>query len=342
MRKLRALTLSVLALSASALSCTGDRAPKAAEALPVRVVQVDRARSAARGIGEEVMGTVRARKTAVISPVVMGKVAVLAVSLGSRVQAGDVLARISASEIDAKLDQARALYERRKVDLARAKKLTDDGALAVATYDGALTEFQVAEAQKAEATAMAEHTVLRAPFSGVVTSKIANVGDTAMPGQPLLVIEDPSALRLEATLPEAAARILTQGQTVRVRVDTVEGDLAGRVAEISPSADPASRTVLAKIDLPGDPAVHSGLFGRLLLASNETQSIVVPAAAVVRHGQLESVFVVQGETARLRLVRTGRELAGAVEVLSGLVDGEAVVSSDAIALVDDQPVKAAQ
>jgi RND family efflux transporter MFP subunit len=305
-------------------------------------VQLDRARVVARGVGEEVVGTVRARKSAAISPVVMGKVTLLPVSLGSRVRAGDVLVRISASEIDAKVDQARALYERRKVDLARAKKLVDDGALAPATYDGALTEFQVAEAQRAEATAMADHTVLRAPFAGVVTSKIANVGDTAMPGQPLLVIEDPSALRLEATLPEAAARSLSQGQGVPVRIDTVGHDLEGTVSEISPAADPASRTVLAKIDLPSDPAVHSGVFGRLLMAGQKAETISVPAVAVVRHGQLENVFVVQGKTARLRLVRTGRQRDGTVEVLSGLSDGETVVASNLAGLADEQPVEAAK
>jgi RND family efflux transporter MFP subunit len=270
----------------------------------------------------------------------MGKVILLPVSLGTRVTAGEVLARISASEIDAKLDQARALYERRKVDLARAKKLADDGALAPAVYDAALTEFRVAEAQQSEASAMADHTVLRAPFAGVVTSKVANAGDTAMPGQPLLVIEDPSALRLEATPPEAAARTLTQGQTVPVRIDGLGRDLVGTVAEISPAADPASRTVLTKVDLPGDPRVHSGLFGRLLLAaSREAQSVVVPETAIARHGQLESVFVVEGGVAHLRLVRTGREHDGAVEVLSGLGDGEVVVSSDVGTLVDEQPVE---
>jgi RND family efflux transporter MFP subunit len=271
----------------------------------------------------------------------MGKVALLSVGLGSRVKAGEVVARISASEIDAKLEQARALSKRRKADLARDKKLADDGALAAAVYDAALTEFQVAEAQEAEANAMADHTVLRAPFAGVVTSKVANVGDTAMPGQPVLVVEDPSALRLEATLPEADARSLTQGQSVAVRIDAVGENLAGTVAEISPTADPTSRTVLAKVDLPSDPRVHSGLFGRLLLAGpQEARAVVVPMTAIVLRGQLESVFVVERGVARMRLVRTGRQRDGAIEVVSGLSDGEAVVSSDVGELLDEQPVEA--
>jgi RND family efflux transporter MFP subunit len=335
-----AAALAALALSGGSAACSGEHTPKAAAPPPPRIVRVDRARSVTRGVGEEVVGTVRARKTAAISAVVMGKVALLTVDLGSRVKAGEIVARISASEIDAKRDQAHAVYERRKVDLARAKKLAEEGALAPAVYDAALTEFQVAGAQEAEAIAMADHTVLRAPFAGVVTSKVANVGDTAMPGQPVIEVEDPSALRLEATLPEAEARTLAQGQSVPVRIDAVGEDLAGTVAEISPTADPASRTVLAKVDLPSDPRVHSGLFGRLLLAaSREAQTVVVPVTAIARRGQLESVFVVERGFARLRLVRTGRERDGAIEVVSGLSDGEAVASSDVGTLLDEQPVE---
>lgn len=332
--------LAVLVLAGAGPACGVERGPKPAEPLPVRAVHVDHARAVARAVGEEVVGTVRARKVAAISPVVMGKVVLLPVTLGTRVTSGEVVARISVAEIDAKLQEARALYERRKVDLARAKKLADDGALAPAVYDEALTELRVAEAQQAEAGAMADHTVLRAPFAGVVTSKVANVGDTAMPGQPLLVIEDPSALRLEATLPEAAATRLTQGQTVPVRIDGLGRDQIGTVAEISPAADPVSRTVLAKVDLPADPGVRPGLFGRLLLAApREAQSVVVPETAVVRHGQLEGVFVVDSGVARLRLVRTGRARDGSVEVLSGLSDGEEIVASEAGTLVDEQPVE---
>jgi RND family efflux transporter MFP subunit len=335
-RGLTAVWLLVPAIAA----CGREPAPRSAPPRPPLAVHVSRARLVSRTVGEEVVGTVRARNSAVLSPTIAGRVTELRVTLGSRVHEGDLLARISAPEIDARLEQARALFERKEVDLGRAKRLVDDGAIAPTVYDAALTEFHVARGARAEASAMADHTVLRAPFAGVVTSKSANVGDTAMPGQPLLAIEDPGALRLEATLAEGAARALAPGQRVQARIDGVARDLAGTVAEISPVADPASRTVLAKIDLPVDPALRSGLFGRLLLASGESTSLVVPSAAVIHHGQLEAVFVVEGGTAQLRLVRTGRERAGVVEITSGLDDGEAVADSDVGTLADAQPVEA--
>jgi hypothetical protein len=80
----------------------------------------------------------------------------------------------------------------------------------------------------------------------------------------------------------------------------------------------------------------------LLAASHEARSVVVPVTAIARRGQLESVFVVERGVARLRLVRTGRERDGAIEVVSGLSDGESVVSADVGTLLDDQPVQAIQ
>lgn len=343
MRLPRRAGVGLVAAVASVLSACGP--PKAHEQptpLPTRSVRVERARLDANAAGDEVIGTVRARNSAAISTTVVGKVRVLNAALGRRVRAGDVLVRISADEIGAKMDQTQALYGRAKVDFERAQGLLKHDAIPRAQYDAAAADFQVASARRAEAVAMASHTVLRAPFAGVISAKLASIGDTAMPGQPLLVVDDPTALRLEATVPEIAARTLKVGQTVPVRIDGSIRDLVGTVAEISPAADPTSRTVLAKIDLPTDAALHPGVLGHLLLPSpaGRPRSIVVPSASVVRRGQLEEVFIVDQRRARLRLVKTGRVNDGSTEILSGLSDGDRVVASDTGELVDGQPVEA--
>jgi RND family efflux transporter MFP subunit len=304
-------------------------------------VQIQRARALAGAGGQEVIGTVRARNSAAISSTVVGKVSALPVTLGGSVRSGDVLARISAEEISAQVEQSDAVYARAKADFDRAQRLLDHEAIPKAQYDAAVADLRLAHGRRAEAGAMAGHTVLRAPFAGVVTAKQANVGDTAMPGQTLLVLEDPRSLRLEATVPEIAARSLRPGQTVPIRLDGGR-EHTGVVAEISPAADPVSRTVLAKVDLPADPALHSGVLGRLLLLSSQARSIVIPPGSLVRRGQLEEVFVVEGGRARLRLVKSGQVRAdGATEILSGLSDGDAVVTSGIAGLVDGQPVEAA-
>jgi RND family efflux transporter MFP subunit len=339
---MRLASLGALVLAGSALSaCDRREARPEAKALPTQTVRIEQARARAGTGGEEVIGTVRARNSATISTTVVGKVSELPVTLGRSVRAGDLLVRISADEIGAKVEQSEALFARAKADFDRAQKLLDHDAIPRAQYDAAVAELRLARGRRAEAGAMAGHTVLRAPFDGVVTAKSANVGDTAMPGQTLLVLDDPRALRLEATVPEIAARALRKGQNVPIRLDGGR-ELTGVVAEISPAADPASRTVLAKVDLPADPALHPGLLGRLRLPSAEARSIVVPGGALVRRGQLEEVFVVENGRARLRLVKAGFVRGdGATEILSGLSDGEAVVTSGTVGLVDGQPVEVA-
>jgi RND family efflux transporter MFP subunit len=341
MRAMSRALMPALLLGAAAFgACEGRPTRSEAKAAAPHAVRIQPARAQAGAGGEEVIGTVRARNSAAISSTVVGRVSALPVTLGSSVRPGDVLVRISAEEIGAKLEQSEALYARAQADFERAQKLLDHDAIPKAQYDAAAADLRLARGRRAEAGAMAGHTVLRAPFAGVITAKQANVGDTAMPGQTLLVLDDPRALRLEATVPEIAARELHPGQAVPVRLD-VGRELSGVVAEISPAADPASRTVLAKVDLPADPALHPGLLGRLRLPSGQSRSIVIPASALLRRGQLEEVFVVADGRARLRLVKSGPVGSdGATEILSGLTKGEAVVTSGTAGLVDGQPVEA--
>lgn len=328
----------VMALVATLAGCTAEPAPRPAASLPTRSVQVASAKRATRPVVTEVVGTVRAVRSATIGPVVGGTVAEVRVGLGSSVRPGEVLVRLSAREIDARLEQARAVKSLARTEHDRAAALHAQDAISSAQYDAARSQLEVAEAAQAEASTMADKTVLRAPFAGVVTAKMVNVGDTAMPGQALLVVEAPDALRFEARVPEAAARGLAAGGSLALRLDGEAAELDGRVAEIEPTAEAATRTVLVKIDLPRVPGLHAGRFGRLLVGAGTTAAVTVATSAVVRRGQLDTVFVVEAGVARLRLVRTARQTAGRVEVASGLAGGELVVVADASDLVDGQPV----
>lgn len=335
--RLVAYTLG-LALVTTAAACSRP-APAAEPPPPARAVQVAPAELRARLVGEEIVGTVRARHSATLAPTVTGTVRDVHVTLGSRVRKGDVLVRLSAREIDARLDQARAVWAHARLERDRALTLQQANAIPRAAVDNALSQFRVAEAAADEAGTMAAHTVLRAPFDGVVTSKSVSVGDTAMPGQPLLIVEQPDELRFEAPVPEASAQALPSGRRVEVRFDTIAAPVVGTVAEISPTADPASRTVTVKLDLPRVDQLHAGIFGRMILPAEEARAIAVPSSGLIHRGQLDEVFVVEGGVAHLRLVKTGRAHDGMVELVSGVDPGERVVVSDAAQLVDGQAVR---
>jgi hypothetical protein len=142
-------------------------------------------------------------------------------------------------------------------------------------------------------------------------------------------------------VPESIGSGLTIGEPVLVRLEGLGVDVEGRIAELQPASDDATRTRLAKIDLPPTPGLRSGRFGRVLLATGAALVVSVPADAVAHHGQLESVFVVEAGIARLRLVRGGRTKDGRVEIASGLAGHERVVLAGATELVDGQRVEVA-
>jgi len=330
--------LQAIALLALLSGCVSEAPAAARQEVPPRRVRIEQTRLTERPVLTEVVGTVRATHSATIAPLISGTVVEVRVGLGSSVRAGDALVKLSAREIEARLDQTRAVSEQAARDRARASSLVGQGAISVAEYETAMSQWNVAQARQAEASSIADRRILRAPFAGVITSKLASVGDTALPGHALLVLEARSALRLEAQVPEATGESLAIGDPVPVQVEGVDHDLEGRLAEIQPAADAASRTRLFKIDLPDMAGLRSGQFGRALLTTGQAPMVTVPSEAVVHHGQLESVFVVDSGIARLRLVRAGRERAGRVEISSGLVGDERVAVA-AAGLVDGERVE---
>jgi RND family efflux transporter MFP subunit len=342
MRDRRTPLLFIAAVLASGGPGCASHAPPSDPPLAMRDVRTEPARTVDRVVGEEVIGTVRARDTVEIAATVIGKVAELHCALGLRVKAGDVIARLSLQELAARLDQARETLAQAELELARTTKLRASGAITGAEYDAALSRQRIAQAAQAEAATMAGYATVRAPFSGIVTAKRANLGDMAMPGRPLCVVEDPEALRFEATVPESLARAFAQAPAIQVRLDAAGPALTTTVAEVSPNADATSRTVLVKLALPQDPRLRSGAFGRAIVPGNQVRVLTVPARAVVRNGQLEAVYVVSEGAARMRLVRTGRSVDDRIELASGVRDGEQVVIDAADLLADGQPVRVAR
>lgn len=291
---------------------------------------------------EEVVGNVEAAQRAVLSAKVTGVIDAIRVAPGARVERGAVLATIDAREIKARLDSAVAAQDQAQKDFARIERLLQSGSSTRQEFDAVNTRLRTADAGLVEARTMLQYTEITAPFDGVVTRKLVEVGDLATPGKPLLEMENSSLLRFECEIPEALIDRVTMGSELPVRVDAAGAELVGKVSEIAPSASAGSRTFLVKLDLPAAEKLRAGQFGRVRVPVRERPALLVAEGAVVRRGQIESVFVVEGGTARLRLVKTGRKMDGQVEVLSGLAGGESVVVREAHLLTDGAAVEAGQ
>jgi RND family efflux transporter MFP subunit len=335
--------LSALALVALLLPGCGRKPgthPTSQPDLAAAQVQVQTAESKQRASTEEVVGTVQAKLHATLEAKLSGRIDKMPVLLGQAVKAGQLVARLDAAEIKARMEQAEAGLQQAERDWKRTSALFDQQAATRSDYDAADSRYRVAKATVAEAQAMMGYVEILAPFDGVVTKKWADVGDLATPGKPLIGIEDPSMLQLEADVPDAIALRIQQNARLAVQVDSLKGELAGTVMEIAPTADPASRTLRVKLDLPRSAGLRSGQFARLVVPVGESNSVRVPTSAVVVRGQLEILFVVTNQRAQLHLVKTGRTIGDEVEILAGLNSGESVVVGGAALLTDGQPVEA--
>lgn len=306
--------------------------------LPAVAVKVQAAKLQPHTATEEVVGTVRSKLRAMVEAKVSGRVLEYTATPGAMVKAGDLLARLDVQEIQAKVDQARAMLDQATRDFDRQKQLIASNATTRQDYDAADARVKVATAAVSEAETMLGYARVTAPFDGVVTRKLADVGDLAMPGKPLLEIEAPTALRFEADLPEAILDRVKMGAKMQVKIASVSGPLEAVVSEIAPVADPVSRTFQVKLDLPQADGLRTGQFGRVSVPVAEAKLLLVPKSAVMKRGQMEMVFVAKDGKASLRLIKTGKSLDGQVEILSGLEEGEQVVISDVAKISDAQPV----
>jgi HlyD family secretion protein len=185
-----------------------------------------------------------------------------------------------------------------------------------------------AEANLSAARVQLSYATLLAPFSGVITGRHVDPGAMATPGMPLITLVDPSSFRIEALVPESQIQSAHLGDRPQVTIDALGQSLQGRVTQIVPSADPASRTFVVKISLPNVPGLSSGLFGRVKIAAGTTQGMYLPEAALSRRESLTGVFVVSNGTFHERLVTVGKVDGGKAEILSGLQSGERVVARD--------------
>ena len=183
------------------------------------------------------------------------------------------------------------------------------------------------------AQATASYGTLTAPFDGVITERLVDPGALATPGAPLLRIDDTRRFRLDVVVDESRLPVITEGAHVEVLLDEDEGDsstrsLTGTVVEVSRALDAGSHSFLVKVDLPSQPELRSGMFGRARFAMGDQELLTVPATAIVPQGQLSTVFVVAADKrAEMRVIDVGVRTTEWVEVLAGISAGERVVLS---------------
>ena len=334
------------------VASTVAHAQAPAQAPTLKAVPAQAAASAATSAFD---GVVEAVRQTVIAAQVAGAVVQLDAKVGDRVKAGQLLLRIdaraadqNAAASDAQVQAARASLDLASKDFERQKQLFQKSYISQAALERAESAFKSMQAQATAQLAQAGAArtqsgfyVVRAPFAGVVAEVPVSLGDMAMPGRPLLTLYDPAALRVTASVPQSVASLMAAGLLPRVELPGLSVTAAWVTptrVQILPTIDAATHTVQLRADLPGDVAgLSPGMFARLWLPVSSAQPaaggspavapLSVALKAIVRRAEMTGLYVLDptGKPV-LRQVRLGRTTGDQVEILSGLMAGEQVVS----------------
>lgn len=349
-----ALTLSLAALLAA---CKQPQAAKPAGeeafgAAPVKVVPVER-RRLARTV--RATGTIEALHQITLTPDQGGKIARINVEEGDRVVRGQVLAEIDTEAIRLQLKQAEAgqavaeaAYNDARRNQERMDRLLKESAVSEQQYEQVRLGLESAQAQLEQARAavnMARHaldvSIMKAPFSGVIAAKNAEVGDVVNPmmgsfgaASGVLTLVDFSKVKVGVEVDQDAILLIRKGQSAALRVSSYpDRAFPGTVTVANLAADPLSKLFGVEVTVENsDLALRPGTFGEVEVEIESREAaLVVPQTAIVDQGFL---FVAQGGKAVRRAVQLGLQTQDAVEVLSGLAEGEAVIVEGNYSLED--------
>jgi len=332
-------------------------------------------------------GYVVARTKASVSSKVAGRLAYLGVEEGDRVREGAVIARLEAAEYEAAVRQAASEVLAAEATVieasaqlvqaerarARAEQLHADSLIAERTYEDAVTALETARARlraaearleaarqwHASTRANLENTIIRAPFSGTILRKDAEVGEVVAPAVAgggltrgaVVTMADLSTLEVEVDINESYIGSIRHDQPAEIVLDAYPGvTFPGHVRQIVPTADRQKATVLVRVAIDSEdrrimPEMGARVVFQDTVTSEVTNSqprIYVPAAAVRNDGGQDVVWVMVEGRARRRSIEAGPVMGDAREVRSGLTSGETIILDPAEDLADGSRVKAVQ
>ncbi len=300
-------------------------------------------------------GTVVSVESVKVASRLMGYIKDIAVHEGQAVKAGQRLFSIDPLDIEGAVSQARLGLQQAedamrdaKADYERFENLYKEEVVTRQQFEKMKLNYDIAVSRAAQAKAglgtaqgQMRYATVTSPINGVVTQKLANEGDIAAPGHPVVMVENTTRLQVQTSVADAIFKTLKPGQVVNVEVDGFDQPLEARVARLSPSADPMTHTYMVKLDVAA-PGLKSGAFARVLFPTGSRQILAVPASALLDRAGITGVFVVDAQgTAQYRMVKTGRKENGLVEILTGLNPGERVVTGNAQALNNGDRVEGA-
>ena len=331
---LAALAILVVLAVPKLIQLRKTSAPTAAPAQKTLRVRAHRVVSSQLTERLSTTGTVRANEEVEIVSEISGKISDIHFKEGSAVAAGQLLLKIEDSELVA--DRQRALY---RVELAeraeaRQQQLLDDGVISSETYDVALGELNVLRAELQLIEAQLLKTEIRAPFSGVIGLRWVSPGSYLSSQTRIASLNDLDPVKLDFSVPERYSALMKVGDEMSFRVEGFERAFPGMIYAIEPSVDAATRSLRVRARCPNsDGALIPGAFANVdLVLRSISDALTVPSIAVIPELGGKKVFVYEDGTAQPRTVEAGIRSESAVQITSGLAEGDIVIISGLLQL----------
>lgn len=322
--------------SPAAAAKLGGPAPTVIEAARVAVAKLPQSLTT--------VGSLRSDETVIVRPEIAGRVAEILFKEGERATASQVLVRLDDSVQKADVDRARANLVLSKSKYERAVDLRNKGFISSQSKDEAENNFKVAQADSELAEARLAKTAIRAPFAGTIGLRMVSAGDYVKEGQDIVNLEAIDTLKVDFRVPEVVLSQVKNGQTLQVTLDAI-ADKAydGRVYAINPLIDANGRAVVIRALVRNiDGRLRPGMFARVRLFTSDTRdTLVIPEESIFPVGDDKFVYkVVDGKAVRQK-IDIGQRREGKVEVVSGLVPDDRIVTAGIIKLREGAPVKVA-
>jgi len=302
-------------------------------------------------------GYIEAERKADLSPKITSRITELNVTEGSHVRTGEVVARLDHTDLDAQLAEKQASWVNAKAELERQRSLHAQGLSPKASFDAAVAAEATSRAAVRYVRALLDYTVIRAPFTGVVTAKRAFVGEAVSPfgsspsgggsGGAIVTLVEFTSLYVGADVNEANLSKLGPKQPAEIALDAVpDRTYHGYLRQIVPAADRQKATVRVKVAFQdADDRILPDLSARVSFTAEPTTGktgrtrVMVPATAIRTVGGKKGVFRIVEGRAKFQPLRTGPETQGQVEVLEGLSGGEQLVSTSSGEIRDGDRVR---
>ncbi|MCS6989305.1 MAG: efflux RND transporter periplasmic adaptor subunit [Chloroherpetonaceae bacterium] len=318
------------------------RSQEIEKAIPVTVAEVKKGK-----LTDELslVGTIVANHDVAIVSETDGRVTAVYAKVGDYKPAGSVLVQVDDELKLAAFKSAEVAYEKAKKDYERYQALMKEGAISDSQLEQARQAFQSAEAQYIVARRQYQDAKIKTPISGVVTARQVDVGAYLGKGALVANVVDISRLKVKVNVAEQDVFKLKEGDAVDITTDVYPNVVfKGKIESIGAKGDEA-HTYPVEISLPNskENPLKAGMFCRVSLsARGEREALLIPREALIGSVKNPEVFVVEGETARLRKIVAGREAGLWLEARDGLKEGEKVVVSGQNNLKDGYAIQIVQ